>query len=152
MIYRRGEQIIQPFCRIGSPQEIMSPVFNSKKFSKTNKSIAGSCRMHWNLIKDEDFGSFKCLKLNYRRWEQIIQPFCRIGCPKEIRSSVFNLTKFSKTDKRTSESCRVHWNLMKGEDFGSFKCLKLKYRRGEEIIQPFCRTGSPQETTNQSLI
>ena len=143
--YRRGDQIIQPFCRIVSPQEISSPIFNLRKFEKTEKNPAESCRMHWNLLDDEEFGSLKLLKWKYRRGDQIIQQFCRIGSPQEISSPIFNLRKFEKTEKSTAESCRTHWNLLDDEEFGSLKLLKLKYRRGDQIFQPFCRIGSPQE-------
>ena len=142
--YRRGDRIIQPFCRNGCPQEIMSPPppFNFWKFQNSDKSTAESCRMHWNLMNDEEFGSLKLLKLKYRRGYQIIQPFCRIGSPQEIRSPLCNLWKFQKSEKGTNESRRMHWNLMNDEEFGSLKLLKLKYRRGDEIIQPLCRIGS----------
>ena len=143
--YKRGDQIIQPFCGIGSPQEIRSPIFNFRKFEQTEKSTADSCRMHWNLPDHEEFGSLKLLKLKYRTGDQIIQPFCRIRSPQEIRSPLFNLRKFEKYEKSTSQSCRMHWNLLDGEEFGSLKFLKLKYTRSDKIIQPFCRIGSPQE-------
>ena len=148
MKYRRGDQIIQPFCRIGSPQEIRSALFNFRKFEKTEKSTAESCRMYWNLPNYEEFGSIKFLKLKYRRGDQIIQPFCRIGSPQEIRSPLFNLRKFEKTEKSTAESFRMHWNLLDYEEFGYLKFLKLKYTRGDQIIQPFCRIGSPQEISS----
>ena len=150
--YRRGDQIIQPFCRIGSPQEIRSPLFYLRKFEKTEKNTAESCRMHWNLLDDEDFGSLKFLKLKYRRGAQIIQPFCRIGSPQEIRSPLFNLRKFKKIEKTTNESCRMYWNLPNHEEFGSIKFLTLKYRRGDQIIQPFCRIVSPKKLGPPSLI
>ena len=143
--YRRGDQIIQPFCRIGSPQEIRSPLFNLMNFQKAEKGTAESYKMHWNLMNDKEFGSFKLLKLKYRRGDQIIQTFWRIGSPQEIRSPLFNLMNFQKPEKNTAESCRMYWNLMNDKEFGSFKLLKLKYRRGDQIIQPFCRIGSPQE-------
>ena len=143
--FRRGDQIIQPFCRIASPQEIRSPLFNFRKFEKTEKSTAESCRMHWNLLDDEEFGWLKFLKLKYRRGDQIVQRFCRIGSTQEIRSPHFNLRKFEKTEKSTAESCRMHWNLLDDEEFGWLKFLKLKYRRGDQIVQPFCRIGSTQE-------
>ena len=126
-------------------QEITSPLFNLGKFSKTEKTTAESGRMHLNLINDEKFGSFKCLIWKYRRGDQIIQPFCRIGSFQEIRSSLFSSRKLSKTDKSTAESCILHLNLINDEEFGSFKCLTLKYRRGDQRIQPFCRIGSPQK-------
>ena len=150
--YRRGDQIIQPFWRIGSPQEISCPLFNLRKFEKTEKSTAESCRMHWNLLDDEKFGWLKFLKLNYRRGDQIIKPFCRIGSPQEISFPLFNLRKFEKTEKSTAESCRMHWNLLDDEEFGWLKFSKLNYRRGDQIIQPFCRIGSPQEIRSPSLI
>ena len=140
--YRRGDQIIQAFCRIGSPQEIWSLLFNFRKFQKPERSTSVSCITHWNLMNDQEFGCFKVLKLKYRRGDQIIEPFCRIGSPQEFRSHLFNLKKFEKPEKRTTASCRMHWNLMNEKEFGSFKLLKLKYRRGDQIIQPFCRIGS----------
>ena len=96
-------------------------------------------------MNDKDFGSFKFLKLKYRREDQIFQPFCRIGFPQEIRSALYNFRKFQKTEKSASESCRTHLNLMNDKEFVYFKFLKLKYRRGDKIIQSFCRIGSPQE-------
>ena len=150
--YRRGHQIIQPLCRIGSPQEISSPIFNLRKFEKTEKSTAESCRMHWNLLDHKEFGSLKFLKLKYRRGDQIIQQFCRIGSPQEIRYPLFNLRKYEKNEKTTAESCRMHWKLLDDEEFGSLKFLKFKYRRGDQIIQPFCRIGSPKRLGPPSFI
>ena len=72
--YRMGEQIIQPFCRIGSHQEINSPLFNLRKFEKSEKGTRKSCRMHSNLMNDEEFGSLKLLKFKFRLGDQIFQP------------------------------------------------------------------------------
>ena len=33
---------------------------------------------------------------------------------------------------------------MNGEESGSKKLLKLKYRRRDQIIQTFCKIGSPK--------
>ena len=41
---------------------------------------------------------------------------------------------------------------MNGGEFGSRKLLKLKYRRGDQIIQTFCKIGSPQKLGPQSLV
>ena len=129
--YRRGDEIIQLFWRIVSSQEMRSPLFNLRKFQKAEKSTAESYRMHWNLMNNKEFGSFKLLKFKYRRGHQLIQLFCRIGSPLEIRSPLFNLRKFQKPEKSMAESCRRDWNLMNDEEFRSFKFLKLKYRRGD---------------------
>ena len=56
-------------------------------------------------MNGEEFGSLKSLKLKYRREDQIIQPFSRIGFPQEVRSPLFNLRKFQKAKKRPF--CRV---------------------------------------------
>ena len=102
--------------------------------------------MRSSLMNGEDFGSFKFLILKYRRGaRQIIQPFCRIGSPIEIRSALFNLKKFSQNGKSTAESSGMLYNLMNDKEFGSFKFLILKPRSGDQIIQLFCRSGSPHE-------
>ena len=72
--------------------------------------------------------------------------------PPEIRSPLFNLQKFQKSYKINPESCRMHWNLMNDEEFRSLNLLKLKYRRRDQIIQSFCRPGSPQKLVPPSLI
>ena len=41
---------------------------------------------------------------------------------------------------------------MNDEEFGSRKLLKLKNRRGEQIIQTFCKIGSPQKLDPPSFI
>ena len=41
---------------------------------------------------------------------------------------------------------------MKHEEFGSKKLLKLKYRRGDQIIQTFSKIGSTQKLGPHSLI
>ena len=99
----------------------------------------------WNLMNDEEFGSKKILNFKYKRGDQIIHTFCKIGSPGEIRSPLFNLWKFQDSEKSIPESCRMHWNLMNDDEFGSTKLLKLKYRRGDQIIQTFCKIGSPQK-------
>ena len=40
--------------------------------------------MDGNIINDEEFGSIKLLKLKYRKGDQIIQTFCKIGSPKKL--------------------------------------------------------------------
>ena len=41
---------------------------------------------------------------------------------------------------------------MNDEEFGSKKLLKLKYRRGDQIIQTFCKIGFLQKLDPRSLI
>ena len=41
---------------------------------------------------------------------------------------------------------------MNEEEFGSKKLLKVKYRRGDQIIQAFCKIGSLQKLDPPSLI
>ena len=37
----------------------------------------------------------------------------------------------------------MNWHLMNEEELGSRELLKLKYRRGDQIIQTFWKIGSP---------
>ena len=46
----------------------------------------------------------------------------------------------------------MDWNILNDDGFGSIKLLKLKYRRGDQIIQTFCEIGSPQKLGPLSLI
>ena len=108
---------VQLFCRIGSPQEIRSPLFNLKKFLKTYKRTAESCRTHSNLMNGREFWSFKFLKLKYRMGKQMMQPFYRIGSPQQVGSPLLNLTIFQKNEKDACESFRIHWNLMNDQEF-----------------------------------
>ena len=48
--------------------------------------------------------SKKLLKLKYKGGDKIIQPFARIGSPKEITSAVFNLQKFQNSEENSRES------------------------------------------------
>ena len=112
------------------PPEIRSPLFNLDKFENPERSTPESYEIHWNLINDEEFRSKKLLKLENRRGDQIIQRFCKIGSPPEITSPFFNSYKFQDSEKSTPESCRIHWNAMNDQEFGSGKLLKLKYRSG----------------------
>ena len=84
MKYRKGEQIIQTFCRISYPQEIKSPFFNLYKFKNPEKSAPESCGMYWNLMNDEEIGFIKLLKLKYGTRDQITQTSCKIGSPQKL--------------------------------------------------------------------
>ena len=41
---------------------------------------------------------------------------------------------------------------MNDEEIGSLELLRLKYRRGDQIIQTFCKIGSTQKLGPLSLI
>ena len=45
------------------PEEIRSSLFNLYKFQDSEKSTPESCKMHLNLVNDEEFRSTKLLKL-----------------------------------------------------------------------------------------
>ena len=114
--YRRINQIIWPFCKIAPlPQEIRFPLLNFREFSKYEKRTAESFRIQSNLMNDQEFRSLDFLKLKYKREDQMIHSFCRIGFPQEIRFLLLNLRKFSNYEKSTAESCRIQSNLMNQE-------------------------------------
>ena len=60
------------------------PLFNLHKIENPKTITRESYKMHWNLINDEEFGSKRLLKLKYRRVDQIIQTFCKIGFPQKL--------------------------------------------------------------------
>ena len=60
--------------------------------------------MHWNLMNGKECESKKLLKLKYKGGDKIIEPFARIGSPKEITSAVFNLQKFQNSEENSRES------------------------------------------------
>ena len=129
----------------------MSPLFNLRKFQKIGKSTGESIGTQWGPMNQEEFESFKFLELKYRKVDQVIQPFCRIRSFQEIRSPLFHLEKFQKSQKCTGESCTPHLNIMNDKEFKWFTFLKLKYRREDQIIQPFCKIGSHQEIMSPLL-
>ena len=59
-------------------------------------------------MNEEEFGFRKLLKLRYKREDQIIKTFSKIGFPPEIRSPFFNLQKFQNSEKITPEPCKMH--------------------------------------------
>ena len=72
--------------------------------------------------------------------------------PQEIRCPLFNFYKFHDFSKSTRESCIMDWNLTNHGEFGSTKLLKLKKRRGDQIIQTFCKIDSPKKLSAPFLI
>ena len=87
----------------------------------------------------------KTLKIELQKGGPNNSDFLKNWFPPEIRSPVFNLQKFQDCEKITAEPCRMHWNLMNDDEFGSTKLLKLKYRRVDQIIQTFCKIGFPKK-------
>ena len=175
MKYSSGDQIIPTFCKIGSSQKLGLPLFNLLKFQHSEKTAPESWRMQWNLMKNQEIASIKLLKLKSRGGDKIIQTFFKSGSPPEIRFPSL-ICRNSNTQRKVllnhaetfkneiqnwvpnnsdflnSESCRKHWNLANDYEFGSIKLLKLKYRRGDQIIQTFCKSGVPQKLGSPSLI
>ena len=70
----------------------------------------------------------------------------------EIRSPLFNMKKFQNSEKSAPESCRIQWHLMNDKEKWSKRLLKLKCKMGNQIIQTFCKIGSPQKFGFLSLI
>ena len=124
--------------------DIRSPLLNLQKFQGFEKSIFKSCRMCWNRMNEHEFASRKLLKLKYRRGWPNNSHSLQNWFPPEISSPIFNLKIFQDCEESTPQSCRMHWNLMNENEFGTINLLKLKYRRGDQIIQSFCKIRLPQ--------
>ena len=117
---RRGDQIIQSFCRIGSLQGARSPLFIFRTFWKTEKKSGESCSKHFILMIDLECESFKfCNSAILQNWFH-----------SKISSPLVTLKKFKKTEKSTG----IYWNLISDVELGTFRILRLKYRRSDQII------------------
>ena len=124
------------------PPEITSPLLYLWTFQYSEKSTPESCRMNWNLMNDEEWVR-KTFKIEIQKGRQNNSDFLQNWFPPEIMSPLFYLSKFQDSEKSTPESCAMHSNLVNDNKFGSTKLLKFKYRRGDQIIQTFCKIGSP---------
>ena len=103
--------------------------------------------MDWNVMNDKEFGSIELLRLKYRRGGPNNSDILQNWFPPEISPPPpppSLICRNLKTLRSTPESYKMHWNLMNDKEFGSKKLLKLKYRRGDQIIQTFGKIGSPQ--------
>ena len=94
----------------------------------------------------------KTFKIEIQKGGPNNSDFLQNWFPPEIRSPIFKLKIFQDSEKVAPESCKMHWNLMNDEEFGSVKLLKLKHRRGDQIIPTFSKIGSPQKLGPPSLI
>ena len=61
-------------------------------------------------MNDDEFGYIKLLILKYRKGDQIIKTFFKVGSPQKLGLP---------SKKKSSESYRRHENLMNDEEFGS---------------------------------
>ena len=72
----------------------------------SQKITSESCGIQSNQMNNKEFKFFNFLYLKYRNENQIIQYFCRIGSPQEIRTPHVNFKKGSKSEKSIVESCK----------------------------------------------
>ena len=59
--YNSDDQIIQNFYKIGPPRN-SSSLFYLQKFQDSEKSTPELCKVHWNLMDDDELESTKLLK------------------------------------------------------------------------------------------
>ena len=78
--------------------------------------------MHGNLLSEAEIRSLKFFKLKYGRGNHIIYLFRRIGSPQEIRSPLFNLRKFEKTEKAIADhvECIEIYSMKENLDLSNF--------------------------------
>ena len=103
------------------------------------------CNKRWSIWVHKTF------KIEIQKRGPNNSDFLQNWFPSEIRSSSLISRNF-KTLRKVLLNSRMHWNLMKDDQFGSIKFLKLKYRRGHQIIQTFCKIGSSKKLGAPSLI
>ena len=95
---------------------------------------------------------YKTFKIKIQKGGPNNSSFLQTSFPPESRSPLFDWKIFQDSEKITIESYKMHWNLMKDEQSGSVKLLKLKYRRRGQIIQTFCKIGFIQKLDAPSFI
>ena len=112
-------------------------------------------------MNDAEFGSIKLLRLKYRRRDQIIQTFCKIGPPQKLDppyAYLKTLTEVLLNHRKCLKSKCLKW-LKSNESrriwvHGTFKIEIQKWggEGGDKITQTFCKIGSPQKLDPPSLI
>ena len=134
------------------PPEIRSPPLEFVEISRLWE------RYSWiiqNGLKSNEWQRIwvhKTFKIEIKKGGPNNSDFLQNWVSKKIRSPVFNMQIFPDFEKITPQSCRAHWNLMNDKEFSCRKLSKLKYRMGDQIIQTFCKIGSPQKLGTPSLI
>ena len=96
---QKGGRNNSDFLQNSFPPEINSPLFNLYKFKDSEKSTPEPCRIHWNVMNDNEFGPTKLLKFKYRRGDQRIWTFCKIGSPKKLGPPCLICTNFNTLRK-----------------------------------------------------
>ena len=112
------------------------------EISKLWESTPESWGMHWYLMNDHEFGTTKLWKFKYRRADQIIRTFCKIGFPKKLgRPSL-------------KEYCWIMHNALKSNEWQSiwvYKTFEIQIQKGVQTIQTFCKIDFPQKLGVPSL-
>ena len=131
--HRRGDQIIQTFWKIGSPQRLGLTFLICRNFRSLRKVLLNQSE----ALKSDEWKWIwvhKTFKIEIQTGGPNNSDFLQNWAAAEIRLALFNLYKFQDSEKSTPKSCRKLWNLMDEEEIVSIKLLKLKYRRGDQII------------------
>ena len=75
--------------------------------------------MHWNLMNNEEFGSFQYLKLKYTGGgTKQISCSIELVSLQEIRSPL-EFEKILQNWEKSPCTCKIYWNLTNEEEFGS---------------------------------
>ena len=95
--YRRGGPNNSDILENWFPPEGRSPMSDIYKFQDSEKSTPELCRIHWNLITDNELVSKKLSKLKY--WKGVHQTFCKIGSPQKLGPPCLISTNFKTLRK-----------------------------------------------------
>ena len=106
--------------------------------------------MYWNDIDERGFGSFKIFKIKNRRGHQKIKSFCIQ--PKKLGPHSSISRTFQKTEEIPTGTCGMHLNDMNDEECGTSQVWKVKYKKGDQYIQSFCRIRFPKEIRSPVVI
>ena len=97
--------------------------------------------MHWNLMNDKEFGSRKVLKLKYRKGDQIVQTFCKIGSSEKLGPPSLIWRNFNTLTKKIVQIIQSTWKSNEWRRiwlFGSFKIEIQKRGPNNSIVLQKC--------------
>ena len=128
MKYRREDQIIQTFCKIGSSKKLDPHSLICRIFKTLRKVVLNM----QNALKSNEWRYIwvnKTFKTKIEKRDPNNSDFLQNWFPPEIRLPLSNLNKSQSSEESTRHSGSLHWNLMNDNEFGCAKLLKFKHRR-----------------------
>ena len=142
---QKGRQNNSDILQNWLPLEIRFPFFNLQKFLDPQKSTPDSCTNEWSRI-----WIYKTFEIEIKKRGPNNADILQNWFPPEIRSPLYNLPKLQDYDSWFMQK----W--LKSNEWGRIWVhitfmIEIQ-KEGDQIIQTFCKIGSPQKLGPPSLI